>query len=393
MVQLSQENEDLDDDDDDESILDSVTDSEALSACRAYLQRTNRLQEWTAAAERQLQRTRADQQARQSDAYGFFWNDPDELVYYNRQRRPIPKDSENHPEVVVEPYRNLPSIEDTRYALDISSNHADAALTPIQNDSIAETQKSPTEDGIWEAPASSSFPHGIVESTSGTGTMAEEDAIVNNVISTASTAESLVPPFSSFIVDQFDDTAAAWENAHILPEEYYTSSSPYFKLDDETPSLSHTHRSQAAQRRFQDPVWKARWYERRWGVRQLKREAFFNNNNNPTMTRRQWKSLEERLQSPRMQGFLSHPALAALSEVEIAHAIRTYVVANRKRSAAATVRRQGASTPRVPSDDDKKLPRDAIWQKFNDEKLPRDAIWQKFNDETVLQTQRQQRAE
>ena len=219
----------------------------------------------------------------------------------------------------------------------------------------------------------------IDTTTTTSGTDAED------VLGVASSNTS--PASSSTFSWQVDQDAVAWENAHILPEEYYTSSSPYFKLDDETPSLSHTRRSLAAQRRYQDPVWKARWYERRWGEHQRANNI---NNNSTQLQRRQWKAHEERLRSPRMERFLSHPALVALSEVEIAHAIRTYVVANRRRSKAAAVRRhlrqqqqqqqkqQQQWSPAHPDDDDK---------------LPRDALWHKFNAVTLLEEQREQRAE
>jgi hypothetical protein len=110
-----------------------------------------------------------------------------------------------------------------------------------------------------------------------------------------------------------------WENAHLLPEEY-SSSSTYFKLDELTPSVSHNRRSSATKRTFADPEWKAAWYERRWG-RKVKSKQ----------TKKQ-RSLEERMSLPHMDRFLSNSKLSAMDEEQIAEAIRTYLTANQKRA-------------------------------------------------------------
>ena len=70
-------------------MLSSVTDAEALLACRAHLQRTNQLEEWRLGKERKGKRQLAALQAKQSDAVGFFWEEPDELLYYDRKKPPL----------------------------------------------------------------------------------------------------------------------------------------------------------------------------------------------------------------------------------------------------------------------------------------------------------------
>lgn len=77
------------DNDEEEVDIDSVSDSEALLAVRAYLQRKNRLGEWTQYKQRKQRREQAARDLRDStwgsDSTGFFWEDPSELKYFNRK--------------------------------------------------------------------------------------------------------------------------------------------------------------------------------------------------------------------------------------------------------------------------------------------------------------------
>ena len=70
-------------DDDDERVdLDSVTDAEALLACRAYLQRKNRLGAWKDHKRRKDSlRQMSTLDNVNAAATGFFWEDPEELIY------------------------------------------------------------------------------------------------------------------------------------------------------------------------------------------------------------------------------------------------------------------------------------------------------------------------
>lgn len=63
--------------------LDSISDEEALLACRAYLQRKNRLGSWTESKRRKRQAAQASARGNSfsHSSVGFFWEDPDELVY------------------------------------------------------------------------------------------------------------------------------------------------------------------------------------------------------------------------------------------------------------------------------------------------------------------------
>ena len=75
--------------DEEEVDIDSVSDAEALLAVRAYLQRKNRLGEWTQYKQRKQRREQAARDLQDSswgsDSTGFFWEDPSELKYFNRK--------------------------------------------------------------------------------------------------------------------------------------------------------------------------------------------------------------------------------------------------------------------------------------------------------------------
>ena len=70
----------------DEVMLDSVTDAEALLACRAYLQRKNRLGAWKDYQRRKesLRQPSTIGSANAPESVGYFWENPEELVYLDR---------------------------------------------------------------------------------------------------------------------------------------------------------------------------------------------------------------------------------------------------------------------------------------------------------------------
>ena len=108
-----------DDDDDDttpeqpdndlETLLNSVTDAEALLACRAHLQRTNQLGAWTQAAARRKRREKEK---------GFFWDDA--VIYRSNNPLQSPHQPREAPEEEESATSNhlLQSIEGTSYALE-----------------------------------------------------------------------------------------------------------------------------------------------------------------------------------------------------------------------------------------------------------------------------------
>jgi hypothetical protein len=107
-----------------------------------------------------------------------------------------------------------------------------------------------------------------------------------------------------------------------------------FSVFDLTAPASYTRRSEAAQRTWSDPEWQKFWYERRWGSK-LPR-------NDPYKAKRH--SLEKRIRAIHAEEFLTHPALLEMSEMEIADAIRTYTIANRKRGATHKANHNSTTT-------------------------------------------------
>lgn len=253
-----------------EALLASVSDAEALLACRAHLQRTNQLSEWSNGEFRKFKRRDNVEQAKQSDEIGFFWDNPDELVYYNRRKRPeYYYSTRRRTESEAESNSNYRTIEGTEYAIELPDNKEDEEK----------------DEEIWE---------------------------------TVLNSRSNVP--SNDVQDK-DDEEDVWENAHLMSEHDLSENTArsYYTLDDVTPSVSHTRRSNAAKRRFAKPEWKAAWYEKRWGDK-------------VKSNKKQRRQLEERVH--KLDGFLQHPELNKMTEEEISQAIQTYVISNQKRGAA-----------------------------------------------------------
>ena len=77
--------------------LDSVTDAEALLACRAYLQRKNRLNAWKNCQRRKesLRQASSVGSTFASESVGYFWENPEELIYLNDHDREDSAEDEN----------------------------------------------------------------------------------------------------------------------------------------------------------------------------------------------------------------------------------------------------------------------------------------------------------
>jgi hypothetical protein len=225
--------------DDDERIIidvDTVSDAEALLACRAYLQHRNRLQGgWEQFEQRKTMR---NFQSTQRSSY--FWEDPSELVFL--------KDDNDD-----------------------------------ENDNENDDDENDYENGPWHSEPSS-----------------WEDQESGIVV--------------------FDNTNNDGSATNDLGKEFTT-----FPLQ---PSKTRILRSQAALRTWQDDEWKKKWHERRWGNKTK-------NNDDESKQRKaiasHQKQLEKRVRAI-PPGLLGSPELAALSESEIAEAIRTYLVFQKKYS-------------------------------------------------------------
>ena len=91
------------------------------------------------------------------------------------------------------------------------------------------------------------------------------------------------------------------------------------------PSGSRLRRSQAAKLNWANPEFRAKWYAKRWGDRV------------PTKKRsNKDKILEDRVRALKPESFLANPLVSAMTEDEIAEAIRIYIVSRRKISVART---------------------------------------------------------
>jgi len=238
-------------DQDEDVDIESVTDAEALLACRAYLQRKNRLGEWTQSRQRKQRREQAAKDLQDSswdsDSTGFFWENPSELKHFQ------------HRNLVAEGF--------------------DAANE--MNEGDVEDQDDDDDDGddnLWENLSPRRINHRV-----------EYDTI---------------------------DEDQEEEDLRLQTLEDFSA------FDDLEPSASHVKRSQAAKRMWSDPVWKARWYEQRWG----------NGSKRTTRATKQARLLEKRVSFIQPDAFLAKEELMNLSGEDIADAIRTYVLSKRRRS-------------------------------------------------------------
>lgn len=279
------------DDDELNDFLSTVSEAEALLACRSYLQSKNRLDKRTDSKATWLEIL---EEAKESDSVGFFWENPDELVNYDRKRRP-------------------------RYA-------------PILKD----------------------------------GPKLESDD--------ESTPSMAMLPKSSFGTRRrqrrrpHNDDLMGLDVVDITEDE--TTSATYFRIDEETPSKSHIRRSEALKKRFADPAWKAAWYEKRWGKHRK-----------DTVKEKKERLMHQRVLP--LAALLSHPELAAMSEEEIAQAIRIYRDANIKRSVGV---RKATERRRTESNFSAGTPFD-----LNTTVLERDSLFR--IEEETLQQLREKRAE
>lgn len=234
-------------------MMDDISDEEALLACRAYLQRKNRLGKdgWTKYKERQQKLKSAlvmgshidenysqdtseeDQNAKSQSAAdpgaGYFWENPEELRYLRTGRPRL-------------------SFDDQDDLLD--------------------------EDFLYN--------------------MDEEEE------------------------NQYDED----DDDFLLEEEY--DEDGIFTGFPSKPTEEHILRSNNKTELFQDAEWKKMWYARRWGNHASKRQ-------------REQRNKEKKLQKYVQQipnSILRNEELAVLTDDEIEDAIKTYVVANRRRSVA-----------------------------------------------------------
>lgn len=349
-----------------------LSDEDLLLACRSYLQRKNRLGQWTEFEKRKenLQRQRQESLDSQS---GFFWDDPTELKYYRQQTQMITPANVN-------------------FDTDDADDDADAGMMLR----IAENEGE--EDGLMGNDFSGGNTHRNNNNNNG-----EEDII--RYTSAATMAESFVPEPSTKLEEIRFDLKGQNE------EERLEQWARHFTKFPTQPSKSQQIRSNAIKRRWNDPEWKARWHERRWGGKTVSSQHHSANSNNTSAAESlrkpvgvsQWKQKVKI--SALTPEFLSSDVFTSLTEEEIGVAVHTYLRSNRKRAESRKLsqeeRRITRTSPLLSDDANEEetsttnYPNKSSTTSTNftiHEKLPRDALaWDR--DPQALEEARRIRSE
>jgi hypothetical protein len=149
--------------------------------------------------------------------------------------------------------------------------------------------------------------------------------------------------------DEFEFDMEAWnpgrdsKNKNTSPEKWFGE----FTSFPTEPTVARSRRSRAAKKTWQDPEFRKRWQQSRWGGKRSKEEE------------------EERLEENRVRSlpreFWGSPELAQMTEEEIATAIETYVSARNKRSTSRKKTLQERKPAMQLEKTEKRLPRDSLF--------------------------------
>lgn len=278
--------------------LGSVSDVEALLACQAYLIRKRRLR-WTAAEERQKRRDKASWDAQEDSSLGL-----------------------KSTGFFWEDMRQLPYSRSTDRSIDV------------------------TDGSDWDEPTVPQVG------------MAQDLEDEGNLASPYGSDESEIEHWEA--VKSMPSTLQSLSMKAVKEDREEDEIHDDFSAIDGNPTLSHLRRSEAAKRRWSDPVWKAKWLEKRWGSSAAKCNI---------KTTHRMKRVQERVKRLNPGNLLSNPEMLAMSEDDIAEAITTYVKSNRKRVASRkqTMDERKRSLTWDPSftgnDDNSRVNRETILEK------------------------------
>ena len=290
-----------------------VTDEDTLLACRAYLQRHNKLGGWVEAVERKTMRM--DLLANPSLAFdsgssggaGYFWEDPDELLYLRKGKARLfssKKGSESND-----------GDDDNNDSDDNSDKFRDAYAENI--DRVRRRKKIDRDLFSIEEPS--------VDSGSETGVTIDG-----------------MEPWSNRRLNGF--SADPGEIIGIF------TSLPLY------PSSESVKKSAAKKKLFADEEWKARWYKSRWGgvfdSEEKENHGIYHSINNssininsPKIRLRVQSEVEKRrrknerlLMNVPSTTFVS-PKFMEMTEDEISHAVRTYKQANQRRQKSHLIKK------------------------------------------------------
>jgi len=274
LPKTSFENKNMKEEDQDEYI---VSDAEALLACWSYLRRRKRAGEWDEHEERKAQKELSQNYFLTEEETDDIMDDDDE-------------DDDDEDEDISED-------NDIHLNFDITSDGDSAA-------SIATVQD-------------------ILSGTFDGGGSNDDDI-----------AEDL-RTISSFISDKASPSAIRGTDIETTGKKrnidlWYTE----FTSFPTEPSESRTRRVNAMKKRWEDPAYRERWYERRWGSKSNYQRKKYDE-----QTNRERKAIHRARSLP--SSFLGSDELASMTEEEIADAIRIRIESTRKRVAKRKQTLQG----------------------------------------------------
>ena len=376
--------------------IETVSDTEALLACYAYLQRKNMLSEWSTSSKTPKNGSPSDRrgsmdngqnllQSGDDETMGFFWENLNELRYYNRMM--------NHNNVVHRQriqHRNNETAASSSLSTILKTQNRNTTMVPHPIlKSIEGTEYSYIENFV--PGMVDDFDHSRVLSTDTDG-----DVVVAEVMATKMTTTELL--LNQLSPESIESKSRSTVNNEQLPmyvnhpnnvwdivedddigiddidtpmyrknyrNECKNDGNNYHQYDDETMEvLRFRRRSNRTKHLFHNATWKEAWYARRWGsdpdrspsthdsltLRQQRRQQIKLNrllqetssndgrrnsaghsssktfpafDTTPLMTQYEYEDVTSLLHSQ----FISR-----LEEDVIADAIVTYIRANRKRS-------------------------------------------------------------
>lgn len=272
---LDEESDDIDDEydiEEEEENEEMVSDAEALLACWSFLKRRKRLGDWTEHEERKSQKLLSRNYFLADDEFGdSFLHDYDDDE---------DDDRETHNKMLDE--------NDTDFNLN--------------EDDTAESMTT-VEDILWD------------NDKLGFGGDGSDEDVVSQDLKTIS---SFVSKTGGNVTTEGVERSDEKEDIDLWHTEFTsfpTESNP-----------SRRRRVDAMKRRWEDPDYRKRWYEKRWGSKSS------NHQKDTPLTDRERQAVQRARALP--SGFLGSDELASMTEEEIAEAIRTRMRATRRRVAS-----------------------------------------------------------
>ncbi len=281
---LDEESDGIDDDDsnDDSSIEEEqdeemmVSDAEALLACWSFLKRRKRLGDWTEHEERKAQKVLSRNYFLTDDGEGYSLLDYDDDDDDDEEN-----DQNNHNNKLLDD-------EDGEFDFDCFDDNDSISSMPTVEDILSAS--SPVNDKL------------------GIGSDGDDEDVV---------AQDLLT-ISSFVSRGGVQRNGEKEDIDLWHTEFTS-----FPTE---PNPSRTRRVDAMKRRWEDPDYRKRWYEKRWGSKSA------NHPKDTQLTDRERQAVQRARALP--TGFLGSEELASMTEDEIAEAIRTRMRSTRKRVAS-----------------------------------------------------------